>query len=164
MPRTGNDPIDDSGLLAALASVLLPNTALAADGGQVLINTFDPIEQGKTTYPVVVLESGDQTTRHATWRTWQDTLIVKLCYIDRWDTQTTTLSQMRLRIKADLQLIKSNIQDNSNLIVSSTGHAINLRRIAITGYGSRDEKNTPFYTVSGYMSLEFHMPLYLSAR
>lgn len=164
MPRTPNDPIDDTGLMSALASVILPNTTLAAEGGQVLINTFDPIEQGKTTYPVVVLEDGDQTTRHAAWRTWQDTLIVKLCYIDRWDTQTQTLSQIRAKIRADLQLIKSNIQDNSNLVLAGTGHAVNLRRVVITGYGARSEKNTPIPTVSGYVSIEYHMPLYLSAR
>lgn len=164
MPRSPNDAIDDTGLLNAIATVILPNTNLAAEGGQILVNTFDPIEQGKVTYPVVVLESGDQTTRHAGWRTWQDTLMVKLCYIDRWDTQTTTLSQMRIKIKADLQLIKSNLQDNSNLIVGGVAHNINVRRVSITGYGSRAEKNTPFYTVSCYATIECHMPLYLSAR
>lgn len=162
--RTANDPIDDTGLLNALAGIIPPGTQFALDGGSVLVNTWDPVEQGTTTYPVIVLETGDQTTRHAGWRTWQDTLLVKMCYVDRWDTQTATMSQMRARIKADLQLIKSNIQDNSNVIINGTPHNVNLRRIIITGYGARAERNSPYYVVSCYTSLEFHMPLYLSAR
>lgn len=162
--RTANDPIDDTGLLTALAAILTPGTQFEADGGTVLVNSWDEVEKGTVIYPVIVLEDGDQTTRHAGWRTWQDTLLVKMCYVDRWDTQTATMSQIRARIKADLQLIKSNIQDNSNLIVSGTPHNVNLRRIIITGYGSRAERNTPYQVVSCYTSLEFHMPLYVSAR
>lgn len=162
--RAANDPIDDTGLLTALASILTPGTQFEADGGTVLINTWDPVEQGTTTYPVIVLEDGDQTTRHAAWRTWQDTLLVKMCYVDRWDTQTNTMSVIRAQIKADLQRIKSNIQDNSNLVVSGTPNNVNLRRMVISGYGARSERNSPYQVISCYTSLEFHMPLYISAR
>lgn len=161
--RTDNNPIDEASLMTALATVLIANTNLQAAGGVIYINDRTEIEMARAVYPTCVLETGTETESKITWRTWKNRLTIKVSYIDRWDDKPTlTLSTIRKNIRADLDLMLSNLRDNGSLIVSSTRHALRVSRITVSGYGSQGDRSAPIQVISCHAQIEFELPPYVT--
>lgn len=161
--RSTNDPIDASGALSALGTVMIQNTRFLASGGQFYVNTWAALDQGIAPYPALVLESGPQTTVRLGWRVWQNTLLARCVYIDRWDSQNITIDQVWANLDTDMHRMKSNIEDNPTLTVSGTPHILHATKIEMTPYIGQKDDRTPIITVKRGMQMMLHLPLYPSA-
>lgn len=160
--RSVNDPVDAAGVLAALGAVMVQNTQFLASGGQFYINTWAALDQGTAPFPALVLESGPQTTTRLGWRVWQNSLLARCVYIDRWDSQALTIDQIWAKLDADLHRMKSNIEDNPTLTVGGVPHALHATKIELTPYIGQKDDRMAVSVVKRGMQTMLHLPLYSS--
>lgn len=160
--RTINDPIDSTGVLTALGAVMVPNTQFEAGGGVVLVNTWSPLELGQVGVPALVLEAMPQRTVRQGWRTWQNELLARAVYLDRWDQQNSTLDQIWQNLDLDLHRMKSNIEDNPTLTVGGVVHALKINKIELSAYAAQKDDRFALVAMRRTMTCNIHLPLYNS--
>lgn len=160
--RSPNDPVDSSGVLSAVAAVIVPSTRFEQQGGTVLINNWAVLNGANATYPAIVLEAGEQVSRRAAWRTWQASLVVHIQYVDMWETQDNSIDTIWATLDTDLHRIKANLEDNSTLTTGGVAHALNLSDFWMSSYIGNREERAGLIVVKRSMKFTAHMPLYTS--
>lgn len=160
--RSVNDPVDATGILNAVAAVIVPNTQFQAGGGTIYINNWATLNGPNATYPALVLESGQQVSRRAAWKTWQSSLVVSAQYLDMWETQPNGLDAIWANLDLDLHRMKANIEDNPTLKVNGVVNSLNISDFHMSPYIGQREDRTGFSVIKRTLRFTVHTPLYVS--
>ncbi len=170
--RSTNDGGAVHAALNALASVMPPNTALAAASGTVLVNALASLEQGAltqsgTTWPALLLQEGQHSRARIAWRTWQQHFTALCLYCDRPDQQTNSNDTIWSNIDLDIRRMMANIEDNPTLTVASVRYALDIAKLELSPF-SKPEQNVDI-TLIGFpilrrvLTVHVNLPAYLSA-
>lgn len=140
----------DRVIMAALAVILpgypSPNTNLATENGNIVVQSEYAISQG--TFPAVHIEVGPQRHQLVTSLGYGGTAKFDVSYFDRWDEQATTIDTIRTQIDADLTVMMGNVQRNPSLacdINDGNGlqaHATSVPIIDLSPYKGEIDKDT----------------------
>lgn len=162
--RSVNDTISNNiTILPILASVMTANTQFAASGGTLLYQNYDSLERGDIIYPVLAFEIMSTVTRRVHFRAWSKTLSIRADYIDRWDTQSSTINDIWLAMDLDMRLMQANIEDNPVLLSGGVYYASRITDIEIQRMGANKEDRTPVQTVKSRITMTVTTPIYISA-
>ncbi len=118
--RTPNNPIPAKVLLAALRTVIAPNTALT------LVNASDPTGLSQVfirsryamslgLFPAVNLSTGVQQFSIVSKQSYEGGVVVNIEYYQRWDQTPQTLDTIIATTDDDMERIKANLEDNPTL-------------------------------------------------
>lgn len=133
------------------------NTRLSGVGGPVYIQDEYSLARGR--FPALHIQADNQRHTITSANVWEGQLRVIVTYYDRWEQQNMTIDQVRANINADLQVIMSNLQDNSSLVVGNAASSVSLTRVELSPYaGELDDKKT----VPGLTLVKRTLKLYIN--
>lgn len=136
------NPNTDRVIMNALAQIGPTGTNLLAMEGQILIQNAYALSLGS--FPALHLTTGQQKHSVISASVFDGVVNIIGTYYDRWDQQPQTMDTIRANIDADLQMIMTNIQHNSSLVVGTTSHAVSIPTIELSAYeGEVDWKTCP---------------------
>lgn len=144
---TGN-PNTDRVIMNAMAQIAPTSTNLLAMGGQVLIQSTYQLSLGN--FPAFHLTVGQQKHSVVSMNVFDGVVHIVGNYYDRWDQQPQTIDSIRANIDADLQIIMTNIQHNSSLVIDNVAHAVSIPVIELSSY----EGEVDWKTVSGMVLIK----------
>lgn len=150
--RFPNNPATPPAILAAMRSVIVPNTQLAAtssDGtglSQVYINNRVALAQGA--FPAVELSYGAQRFQRQSRSTWVGELPCYLTYYDRWDSQPVSIDSVYTSISADVLRMYANLESNDRLTVANVSFIQTIKQLSLSAYyGDVDMTTVPGITL-----------------
>lgn len=150
--RTANNPLSEAVLLAALPSVLAPNTQLTLSSssgtGQELFYVLQKYALSIGPFPAVLISSGTQDVHINSPHTYTGTHQVIVGYYDRWDRQTLPIDTIRLDIAQELERMKANLEtylkNNRGFTAGGVVYSISIISTKLSGYNTRPlEKDFP---------------------
>jgi hypothetical protein len=160
------NPNTDIVVLNALGNVLLPGTRMATlqaaiSGAQKFyVQRKFALTQGKQ-FPALHLSSGSQSYHRISTNHYEGTLLAIVEYYDKWTSQASQLDTIRANIAADLEIMKSNVSKNENLIYNNVAYSVSIPRITLSPYkGEIDESAAPLKLIYRTMELDISIPPY----
>lgn len=136
------NPNTDKVIMQAMSQIITAGTILASKGGPVVINDAYTLSIGS--FPALLLTVGTQKHTVITYAGYEGVVQILVTYYDRWDQQPQTLDTIRSNIDADMQLVMTNLQHNSSLVVGNTEHAISIPTMELSPYeGMIEWKQVP---------------------
>lgn len=136
------NPNTDRVIMQAIAQIAPVGSLLQSMQGQVLIQNIYQMSLGN--FPAFHLTTGQQKHTVVSMSVYDGVVHIVGTYYDRWDQQPQTIDTIRANIDVDLQLMMTNIQHNSSLVIGTTTHAVSIPEIDLMPYeGEIDWKTCP---------------------
>jgi hypothetical protein len=161
-----SNPNTDIVVLNALGNVLLAGTRMAtlqaaiSGATKFYVQQKFALTQGKQ-FPALHLSSGSQSYHRISTNHYEGTLLAIVEYYDKWTSQSSQLDTIRANIAADLEIMKSNVSKNENLVYNNVSYAVSIPRITLSPYkGEIDESAAPLKLIYRTMELDISIPPY----
>lgn len=144
-----SNPNTDIVILNALGPILLPNTRLAALQAAVSptptpFYVQEKFEMSKGMFPALHLSSGQQSYIRKSTNHYEGVLLAIIEYYDKWTSQPSQHDAIRANIAADLEVMKSNVSKNEDLVYNNVAHSTSIPRITLSPYrGEFDTETIP---------------------
>lgn len=126
------NPNPDAVIMRGIAFILLPDTRIATLGNPVVIENEYQLSLGR--FPAVHIEAGKQRYSTQSTNVFDGTVEIIITYFDRWDQATTGIDAIRQNIKADLEVILTNLMKNSSIAIGGIPLAASIGKFQLAPY------------------------------
>lgn len=168
--RDSNNPNTDIVIMSTVKPILLPNTQLAASSQsgtgdelcfiQERYKMYLTLKQDTPT-SAVNLSVGQQIHTQEGQFAYGGTLDIDVTYYSKWSGLIEDLDAIFADIAADLERMKSNIQENDQTEYGGTNHTIGLSKVVLSSYdGQLDDALPGLSLIKRVMTLSYNIMPY----